>query len=264
LTLRSANFSYILISLAKKSQACYAQSRSVAEMKTKVLVFFLFLPCFLIKSAYAGNLPEAVLRVGIYYAFEPADTKVFEKNIRDLIGRLETDINNPFSRKIINVKIVLIDYWKIENMPVYKDAAIPYALNVDKIWPMFQKLTKPPADFYFIFFAGAMVSPAYSQNHTAKLLDGIVEDIGKNNIAFANFSNPNPAYQNAVLMLHELGHGLGLKEHADDSICAKKYYVMCGPWQKDKSVIYTDAVLKNALYRFYIKKAKPPRQSAIK
>ena len=115
--------------------------------------------------------PKATLNIGIYYTFKPTYTFIqqngrnteivefensaeFKSGVKDLIKNTETLVNSFFSRKIIGLKIVFLEYWEIKNMPLYREPEkFRGAVDIDKVFQMTAGASAlPQADIYLILF----------------------------------------------------------------------------------------------------------------
>lgn len=154
-------------------------------------------------------------------------------------------------RDAIELKPAFINRLILENPPIYKDINIPYAIDVDKIWPLIEGLEhSAKADIIITFFRPAL---AYF-DEAEKLMKGAA------GVAYGNlYAGRQIAMQITVppsdydvpILLHELGHLLGM-DHPDESFCARTKSISCPANWKDSIIM--DEFSKKAWHNFYLQK----------
>ncbi|MDP2669362.1 MAG: hypothetical protein Q8P07_06095 [bacterium] len=215
--------------------------------------------------------PQATINVGIYYTFKPTYTFIqqngrnteivefensaeFENGVKDLIKNTETLVNSFFSRKIIGLEIAFLEYWEIKNMPLYREPEkFRDAVNIDKVFEIMDGGSAlPQADIYLILFELPIAHTISETTNKTEIehLDGKLNVWEGNKIALSTFYNPKAPLQ-ALTLLHELGHYLGLK-HTPAEVCEQIMHVMCSPNQ-NASEIAVDKQLPAAFLDYYNK-----------
>lgn len=205
-------------------------------------------------------LLAATLNIGVYYTapnaalllhnrYDKEQIEVVEKNIKTEIKNLERLINKEvFGEAAVEFKIVFIEYWPIDNPPIYSGADVLYALDADEILEMRKKIKdKNRADVFLTIFNHPLIRcypNCEAKEKIVRQIDGIQ---WLQEIILTEFNKLSSKHMMGLLA-HEIGHYLNL-DHPSRTACKAKMDIMC----EEAQLIFGEAY-KQAWRDFYYQK----------
>lgn len=203
--------------------------------------------------------PTAVLTFGIYRDFPEALSAVYEEKTLNLLKQSADAINREiFGWPAFEFKALFAEKWPNDEMPVYQDKEIIFAIDTDKLFVLMEKRRKPEADVYLFITNSAIASKETAEVRT---YGGRADKIGGNKIAIGNFPRPG-ALPDIIFLLHEVGHILGI-HHFYESLCEEVPFLMCLNWNekvRESQIVFDEDFVK-AILKFYRSRASqaPPQ-----